>query len=57
MKVRVAFTIDVDPQAWEANYGVPASDPGAIRRDVQTYVENGARDHMRDLGLLKEASV
>jgi hypothetical protein len=53
MKVRVSFTIDIDPEAWDTNFGT-GREAKAVRADVQTYVENGARDLLRDLGLLQE---
>lgn len=53
MKVRINFTIDVDPEAWSLNYGVPRE---AMREDAQAYVENLVTEHMRDLGLLSEAT-
>lgn len=54
MKVKVSFTLDIDPDAWTANYGVEGAKE--IRADVQVYVENGVRDQLRDLGLLTEES-
>jgi hypothetical protein len=51
MKVRVVFTLDIDPEAWTLNYGVEGAKE--IREDVQNYVLNGTRDHLNDLGLLK----
>lgn len=52
MNVRVkAFTLDINVEAWMANYGVDKSE---VRADVQTYVENGIRDHLAALGLLIE---
>lgn len=56
MKVAVAFTVDIDPEAWEANYGIDANDRSALRLDVRRYVENGVADHLRELGLLIEAT-
>jgi hypothetical protein len=35
MKVRVVVTLDIDPEAWESNYGV--SGASAIREDVQAW--------------------
>jgi hypothetical protein len=53
MKVRVSFTVDIDPEAWDANYGT-GREAKAIRADVQTYIENGVKDQLRELGLLTE---
>lgn len=52
MKVRVTFTVDIDLDAWEENYGVSASDKAALRQDVQTYVRNGALDQLALVGVL-----
>jgi len=51
MKVKVSFTVDIDPQAWEENYGV-GPDRAAIREDVRTYVINGAVDQLRYVDVL-----
>ena len=51
MKVKVSFTLDLDSEAWQRDYGVAKEN---VRADVQTYVENGTKDHLRELGLLKE---
>lgn len=48
MRVRVSFTVDVDPGAWMDEYGVERSE---VRADVLRYVENSVRAHLDDLGL------
>jgi hypothetical protein len=53
MKIRVQFSIDIDPEAWSATYGTDTNDK-AIREDVRIYIENGARDQLRELGLLTD---
>jgi hypothetical protein len=53
MKVRVAFTVDIDPVAWRLNYGV---DRRKVNADVKTYIENGARQQLREVGVLVEGS-
>lgn len=51
MKVRVkSFTVDINVDAWMTNYGVDRSE---VRADVQTYIENGIRDHLAALGLIE----
>jgi len=52
MKVRCEFTVDIDPEAWEMTYGVPASDPAQMRKDVKEYVECGTRDLLRQNDVL-----
>lgn len=37
MKVRISLTVEVDPDAWTATYGVEGT--AAIRADVKTYIE------------------
>lgn len=51
LRVRVSFTVEIDREAWNMNYGT-GTDAAAIRADVQTYIENGARDQLSDLDLL-----
>lgn len=51
MKVRCSFVVDIDPEAWQQAYGVDAAE---VKEDVKTYVEVGAVEHLRELGLLKE---
>jgi hypothetical protein len=48
MRVRVAFTVDVAPDAWADEYGVERSE---VRADVIRYVENSVRAHLDALGL------
>lgn len=52
MKIRVAFTVEINPEAWQLNYG--NMEPAEIRRDVQTYVEDSVVSGLRDMGLWKE---
>jgi hypothetical protein len=54
VKVRVTFTVDVDPEAWSLNYGT-GTDPADVREDVRRYVENGAVEQLREVGVLAEA--
>lgn len=51
MKVKVSFTLDVDVQAWAAEYGI---DPAEVRADVRNHTEQGVRDQLGGLGLLNE---
>ena len=37
MRVRVTVTVDVDPVAWERDYGVDQHDRAALRADVKSY--------------------
>ena len=38
MKVRIALTVDIDPEMWTLNYGVESAE--AIRSDVKAYCED-----------------
>lgn len=38
MKVRLEFTVDVDPEAWTLAFGVKGS--SEIREDVRAYMRN-----------------
>lgn len=49
MKVRVTFTVDIDPDAWEAEYGVPRAE---LREDVNSHIEGSVLAHFDSLGLL-----
>lgn len=37
LRVRIAFTVEIDPDAWQLNYGTAPKD---VRKDVQNYAEN-----------------
>lgn len=37
MKVRIAVTVDVDPEAWAEEYGIESS---GVREDLKTWVVN-----------------
>ena len=49
MKVRISFTVDVDPLAWSENYGVTGSD---VRPDVQNYAEQVLLQQFEESGVL-----
>jgi hypothetical protein len=51
MKVHVEFTVDIDPEAWDAAYGT-GTDPKVVREDVRIYVENVIRGQLYKLRLL-----
>jgi len=44
MKVRVAITVDVDPDAWEREYGIDKTDRTTLRDDVRSYYLSVAQD-------------
>ena len=48
MKVRVTVTVEIDPQAWALNYGIPLSE---VRDDVKDSVAYTAQAHLDDIGV------
>ena len=44
MKVRIAFTVDIDPQAWADIYGVDVSE---VRQDVNYWARGGRSEERR----------
>jgi hypothetical protein len=52
MKVRVSFTVEIDPAAWTSNYGVEGA--AAIRDDVKVYCEAAALDQLERVEVLVE---
>jgi hypothetical protein len=49
MKVSVKVTVDVDPEAWAAEYGIARSE---VREDVHDLVSEAIHQHLLNLGLL-----
>ena len=52
MKARFAITVNIDPEAWTANYGVEGA--AAIREDVQRYLSNMVLETLASVGVLTE---
>ena len=52
MRVKITLTVNIDPDAWDLNYGTGTS-AKAIREDVQTYIETTVRGQLEHVGLLK----
>lgn len=48
MKVRITTTVEVDPDAWAADFGV---DRKEVRDDVRAYFSNWIQGHVDSLGL------
>ena len=53
MKIKVTFTLDVDPEAWALEYGIPKKE---IRADVQSYFEYTAREQLLKIGCDNETN-
>jgi hypothetical protein len=51
VRVKIEFVLDVNERAWMMNYDVSKS---GVRADVRNYVEYGATEHLREMGLLAE---
>lgn len=49
MKIKINFTIDVDPEAWCLAYG---DEPTQVREAVKSYIEYGALAQFEGLELL-----
>lgn len=49
MKIRVSFTVDVDPVAWSREYGTTRED---VRADVNLYVHNATHAQFDSQGVL-----
>lgn len=49
MKVRISFTVDVDPESWALNYGI--SGDAAIRADAKEKARHDLTEHWGPSGL------
>ena len=43
MKIRISFTVDIDPEVWALEYGLDRSE---VRADVQTYIAESVRQDL-----------
>lgn len=53
MKIKLSFIVDINPEAWQLNYGTP---PKAIREDVKHYCELTIIEQLRQVGVLNDGS-
>ncbi len=53
VRVRVSFTVEVDPDDWALNYGT-SPDPSEVRADVSRYLEYAARGQLAAVGVLAQ---
>lgn len=51
MKVRIAVTLDIDPEMWTLNYGVEGA--GSIRADVVSWAHDLLHEAARERGALR----
>lgn len=54
MKVRISFTIEVDPEMWTLNFGIEGA--AAIREDARSLAEQAVRDQFDRSGVLPDAT-
>lgn len=50
MKVKIAFTVDIDPDTWTMNYGIEGA--SEIREDVKEFAKNAVIDQFGAIGVL-----
>lgn len=43
MKVKLNFTVEIDPQLWAEEYDIELSE---VRDDVRLYIEGSTREHL-----------
>lgn len=55
IKVKITLSLDVDPVAWDDNYGTGTS-PSSVRDDVKTYMENLCREQLKQIGCAAQES-
>ncbi len=51
MKVKIEFTVEIDPDAWILNYGC---EPHQVRNDVKGYCWDTVMGQLINVGVLKE---
>jgi hypothetical protein len=49
VRVRVSFTVDIDPESWQGEYGMKFSD---VRNDVKYYAEQIVFEQFAQNGVL-----
>jgi hypothetical protein len=50
MKVRVAVTLDIDPEAWALEYGLPIAE---TRTDVRAWAASSLHQLAEGMGILR----
>lgn len=54
MKVRISFTLDIDPEAWMEEFGTePTMSRSEVRQDVVNFVRSDIVEGLHDRGVLK----
>lgn len=49
MKVKIEFTVDIDPKAWVEEFATERSE---VRRDVKDFVRGEVMEDLNDRGVL-----
>jgi hypothetical protein len=49
MKIKIAFTVDVIPEAWAEEFYVSLED---VREDVKTALEDHCREYLSTIGVV-----
>lgn len=57
MKVEVKMTVNVDPEAWAANYGFNPDDKAKIRQDVKDYCTGMVVEQLISVGVATPETV
>ena len=52
MKVKITLTVNINPDAWDLNYGTGTT-AKAIREDVRVYVETTVHGQLEHVGVLE----
>lgn len=53
MRVKITVTVNIDAEAWTANYGIEGA--AAIREDVKGYATDAVVEQFRAVGVLVES--
>jgi hypothetical protein len=57
MKIRMVVTLDVDPEVWAAEYGIPPNSR-AVRDDALMHLRNTVHEHyVAHLGIARDTRV
>lgn len=54
MRVKIEFTVDIEPESWTMNFGIEG--PAAIRKDVKEYAEQTVYGQLANSGIEPYAS-
>jgi len=52
MKIKIEFTLNINPETWARDYGLPEFDKAAIREDVKRHIQGKIEEEHQELGHL-----